>query len=366
MTESQANLAAMLQDVASKGGSDLHLVPGLQPLARIAGGIRGLSYSALNPETISRLLEPYLDDQRRESYKTEMRVNFSHSIEGLGRFRFSVCQSLGMPTAAIRLIPTRIYPLAALGLPPVVQTFVNRRSGIIFITGATGNGKSTTMAAMMDHINQNGDPCKIITIEDPVEFLFKPSRAVFVQREVGVDTPSFETGILDAMRQDPDILCVGEMRTQASINAALLAAETGHLVLTTLHTRDASKTAQRIVAAFPQMDQDSIREQLAATLEAVISQRLIQRADGKGLVLACEVLTATPAVRQLIRENKFEAINDAIQAGMKDGMLSLDASIKSLYQRQIISRAGALENMRHPDMLPPQVQVFAGPGAPPA
>lgn len=207
------------------------------------------------------------------------------------------------------------------------------------------------MAAMLEWINQNGHPGKIITVEDPIETLFKPSRSIFVQREVGVDTPSFDIGITDALRQDPDILCVGEMRGAPSIRAALLAAETGHLVLTTLHTRDASKTAQRIISAVPSADQEALRDQLATTLEAVISQELLPRADGKGQVVACEILIATPAVRQLIRENKIEAMNDAIQAGAPVGMISKDACIKNLFLRKMIAKETALEHMRNPEQL---------------
>ena len=200
----------------------------------------------------------------------------------------------------------------------------------------------------------DGLPGKVITIEDPIETLFKPCRSIFVQREVGIDTPSFDAGIIDSLRQDPDILCIGELRERKSIHAAMLAAETGHLVLTTLHTRDASKTAQRIVGAMETAEQDVIREQLAMTLEAVLSQELLPRADGKGLVVACEILIATPAVRQLIRENKLEAINDAIQSGMSAGMISKDASIKNLYQKKIITRETAAGAMRNPEILGPK------------
>ncbi|HBT61804.1 MAG TPA: type IV pili twitching motility protein PilT, partial [Elusimicrobia bacterium] len=216
---------------------------------------------------------------------------------------------------------------------------------------ATGSGKSTTMAAMLEWINQTGRPGKIITIEDPVETVFKPRRSVFVQREVGVDTPSFDAGIIDSLRQDPDVLCIGELRDERSIYASMVAAETGHLVLTTLHTRDASKTAHRLVTAVPTFQQDLIREQLALTLEAVISQELLPRADGKGQVVCCEILVSTPAVRQMIRENKLEAINDAIQAGMQQGMMSKDHSIRNLYANGIISRETALDHMRHPETL---------------
>ncbi len=341
----------MLGNVISRGGSDLHLIHGIPPIARIAGEIGALPYPVMTSEAISRVLEPFLQPAHKQTFKEEMRVNFSQTIADVGRFRFNMYMSLGTVGATIRVIPTKTYPLSSLGLPPVVGTLAHRRSGIIFVTGTTGSGKSTTMAAMLESINQTGRPGKVITIEDPIETLFKPCRSIFVQREVGVDTPTFDIGIMDALRQDPDILCIGEMRDAESIRAALLAAETGHLVLTTLHTRDASKTAQRIIAAVPNSDQDALREQLASTLEAVISQELLPRADGKGLVVACEILTATSATRQLIRENKIEALNDAIQAGSQAGMISKDASVKNLYLKNLITKEVALSRVRNPDLL---------------
>ncbi len=345
------DLPTLLADVVSRGGSDLHLIHGIPPIARIAGEIGALPYPAMNSESILKILDPYLQEFHRETFKTEMRVNFSFTIADVGRFRFNLYMATGTAGATIRVIPTKTYPLSSLGLPPIVGNLAHKKSGIIFVTGSTGSGKSTTMAAMLEWINQTGKPGKVITIEDPIESLFKPCRSIFVQREVGVDTPTFDKGILDALRQDPDIICVGEMRDAESIRAALLAAETGHLVVTTLHTRDASKTAQRILSAVPNADQDSLREQLAMTLEAVISQELLPRADGKGLVLACEILIATSAVRQLIRENKLEAINDAIQAGAQTGMVSKDSFVKNLYSKKMITKEVALEHMRNPDLL---------------
>ena len=345
------DLATLLQDVVSRGGSDLHLIHGIPPIARISGEIGALPYAALNSEGIMELLKPYLQDTQIKTFHESMRLNFSVTLNDVGRFRFSMYHALGTPGATIRVIPSKTYPLSALGLPPVVGTLANRRAGIIFVTGATGSGKSTTMAAMLEFINQTGRPGKVITIEDPIETIFKPCRSVFVQREVGVDTPSFDSGTVDALRQDPDILCIGEMRDSKSIRAALLAAETGHLVLTTLHTRDASKTAQRIISAFPGEEQEGLREQLAMTLEAVISQELLPRADGKGLVVAVEILIATSAVRQLIRENKLEAINDAITSGIQAGMVSKDASIKNLFLKKMITKEIALEHMRNPETL---------------
>ncbi|MBI2387347.1 MAG: PilT/PilU family type 4a pilus ATPase [Elusimicrobia bacterium] len=345
------DLPTLLADVVSRGGSDLHLIHGIPPIARIAGEIGALPYPAMSSESILKILDPYLQDFHRDTFKRELRVNFSHTITETGRFRFNLYMATGTAGATIRVIPTKTYPLSSLGLPPIVGNLAHKKSGIIFVTGSTGSGKSTTMAAMLEWINQTGKPGKVITIEDPIESLFKPCRSIFVQREVGVDTPTFDIGILDSLRQDPDIICVGEMRDAESIRAALLAAETGHLVVTTLHTRDASKTAQRILSAVPNADQDSLREQLAMTLEAVISQELLPRADGKGLVLACEILIATSAVRQLIRENKLEAINDAIQAGSQVGMVSKDSFIKNLYSKKMITKEVALEHMRNPDLL---------------
>ncbi len=351
MASPEYDLATLLGDVVARQGSDLHLVAGLPPIGRIAGALGSLPFAAVDAEGIMKLLEPHLNEGRRKAIQEECRSNFAVSLPNLGRFRFNICLAQGAPGATIRVLPAKTFPLSSLNLPPVVGTLASRRSGIILVTGPTGSGKSTTMAAMVDHVNQTGRPGKIITVEDPVEMLYKPYKCIFVQREVGQDTPSFEAGILDALRQDPDVLCIGELRDVKSMRAALVAAETGHLVLTTLHTRDASKTAQRLVSSFPADEQDAVREQLANTLEAVISQELLPKADGKGLVPAVEVLIGTSAVRSLIRENKLEAINDAILSGMQVGMMSRDSSIKALFRTRVITREVALENMRNPEIL---------------
>ena len=345
------DLSTLLQDVIARGGSDLHLLHGVPPIARIAGDIGALPYGTMSSDSILGLVAPYINDIQKDTFKKEMRLNFACALDGVGRFRVNVYRALGTVGAVIRIVPSKVYPLQALGLPPVVAQLVTRRSGVILITGATGSGKSTTMASMLTHLNETGRPSKIITIEDPIESIFKPNRSVFVQREVGIDTPAFDVGIMDALRQDPDILCIGEVREAKAIKAALLAAETGHLVFTTLHTRDASKTAQRIVTAVGPGEQEGMREQLAMTLEAVLSQELLPRADGKGQVIAVEILIATAAVRQLIRENKLEAINDAIQSGAQVGMISKDASIKNLYLKRLITRETAMGAMRNPETL---------------
>ncbi len=351
MADKELTLNQLLSEAIAVGGSDLHLVHGSSPMVRVSGEIAALKHPALSSDEIMTLLKPFIDQNEMDAFKRELHLHFSRSIDSLGRFRFSLYYALGTVGATIRIITSKIYPLATLGLPPIVGNLITRKTGIILVTGPTGSGKSTTMAAMLEHLNQSGRPQKIITIEDPIETIFKPARCIFVQREVGTDTPSFETGTLDALRQDPDILCIGELRDSKSIQAAMLAAETGHLVITTLHTRDASKTAQRIISSFPEADQQALSEQFASTIEAVISQELLPRADGKGMVIAPEILIATPAVRQLIRERRLEAINDAIQSGTNVGMVSKDMWLKNLLQKNIISRETALGAAHSAEML---------------
>ncbi len=363
MADKELTLNQLLQEAITVGGSDLHLIQGTSPMVRVSGEIAALKHPALYSDQIMALVKPFIDENESESFKKECKLHFSRSIESLGRFRFSIYRALGTVGATIRIITSKIYPLASLGLPPIVGNLITRRTGIILVTGPTGSGKSTTMAAMIEQVNQNGRPQKIITIEDPIETIFKPAHCIFVQREVGVDTPSFEMGTLDALRQDPDILCIGELRDAKSIQAAMLAAETGHLVITTLHTRDASKTAQRIISSFPEADQQALSEQFASTIEAVISQELLPRADGKGMVLAPEILIATSAVRQLIRERRLEAINDAIQAGTSVGMVPKDMWLKNLLQKSVISRETALAAAHNVQMIdekapPPKENLF--------
>ncbi|HVE14457.1 MAG TPA: PilT/PilU family type 4a pilus ATPase [Elusimicrobiota bacterium] len=344
-------LEKLLRDLVAQNGSDLHLLHGYPPISRAATDLLPMSPTPLETRQIWALVEPYLQEFQKKLFEAESRVNVSFTINGVGRFRMNVAKAQGTVSASIRSIPNKIYPLSALGLPPIVGTLTQKSKGIIFITGATGSGKSTTMAAMLDHINKQGHAGKVVTIEDPIETMFAPHKCMFLQREVGVDVPNFEMGIEDALRQDPDILCIGEMRTAGSIRAALTAAETGHLVLTTLHTPDAAKAAQRIVSMFPGDEQDTIRDQLCSTLEAVLSQELLPKTDKKGMVLAIEVLLATPAVRQLIRDNKLAQVDDILHTGSNLGMISKDASVKALFQKGTITRETAIAAMRNPQLL---------------
>lgn len=345
------NLGVLLQEITTRGASDLHLVHGCPPCIRLSTAISPLGAVPIDSAGIMNLVAPYLADYQVKEFAHDGRLNVSFTLPNVGRFRMNLCKAQGTVSASIRSIPNKIFPLQALGVPPIVASLTQKVRGIIFVTGATGSGKSTTMAAMIDHINHTGRSGKVITIEDPIETLFKPDKCIFVQREVGTDVPSFEVGIQDSLRQDPDILGIGEMRTADSMRGALTAAETGHLVITTLHTPDAAKTAQRVVSAMPAEDQEIVRDQLCNSLEAIISQELLPRADGRGLVLSAEVLLATPAVRRLIKEGKLEQIYDILQTGTAQGMISKDASIKALYMRREITRETALAHMRNPELL---------------
>ncbi len=341
----------MLSEAVSKGASDLHLIHGSPPILRITGQIVTTNEPVLDSTRIWSMTSCHLNERQQKSFHDDSRVNISFTTSA-GRFRMNLCMAVGTVSASIRAIPSKIYPLSALGLPPIVGTMTQKKRGVIFVTGSTGSGKSTTMAAMLDHINRSGHGTgKVVTVEDPIETLFKPMKCVFLQREVGVDCPTFDMGIEDALRQDPDIMCIGEMRTAASIRAVLMAAETGHLVLTTLHTPDAAKTAQRIISMFPGDEQETIRDQLCNSLEAIISQDLLPRADGKGRILAIEVLLTTPAIRSLIRKGNIEQIYDLLQTGSSQGLISKDASLKALYQRKMITREVALAHMRNPQLI---------------
>lgn len=348
MATTEYDLSALLASVASYGGSDVHLMHGMPPIARIAGAIKGLPFPPLTSETILSLLNPYITEVQKGIFQKENRVNCGHTI-GEGRYRFNIYMSLGTVGASIRILPVKTYPLSSLGLPPIVGTLAYRKSGIVFVTGPTGSGKSTTMAAMLDCINQDGRPSKIVTIEDPVETIFKPFHSVFVQREVGTDTPSFAMGIMDSIRQDPDVLCIGELRDEKSIYAAMAAAETGHLVLTTLHSPSVAQTMERIVGVFEGPAQRQIILQLANSLQGIIVQDLLPSADRNSRVLAYELLMANGAVRNLIRENQIHMLENCLQTGGKEGMTTMDNCLYDLYCRCLISYDTAVSRAKHPD-----------------
>jgi twitching motility protein PilT len=324
---------------SGSGASDIHLRAGQVPLVRINGDLQ--RWSAVAPLTAShldaiasRLLPPH----HQEKLQTKLEVDVAWQAPGVGRVRASVFRQRGTTGVSMRLIPDQIPTLDALGLPPSVIKLASESRGLVVVTGVTGSGKSTTLAAIVDLINRTR-PLHVLTIEDPIEFVHRDQRAVVTQREIGFDTPTYASGLRAALRQDPDVILIGEMRDPETIETALIAAETGHLVFSTLHTLDAPETINRIVAAFPPHQQEQIRIQLARVLRAAVSQRLLPRADGRGRALAAEVLISTPYVRDCIQDpEKTSLIADAIVAGVSEyGMQSFDQAILKLCQQKAVT-----------------------------
>jgi twitching motility protein PilT len=334
----------LLRAAVAKGASDLHLKVGAYPMMRLQGALVPLSeerrLSNLDTETMgAAVMSPTL----AEKFKASQEIDLAYSVPGLGRFRCNVFQQRGTMGLVLRVIPTKILSVDDLLLPPVLRKIADEERGLVLVTGTTGSGKSTTLAAMIDHVN-NSRCSHVMTVEDPIEFLHRDSRSIVNQREVAVDTRSFAQALRSALRQDPDVILVGEMRDFETIETGLLAAETGHLVFSTLHTLDATETINRIIAVFPPHQQKQVRLQLAAVLKAVISQRLIPRADTKGRVPAVEVLVATAFIRDcIIDKEKTHLIQGAIAAGTSQyGMQTFDQSIFGLFQQGFVSYEEAL------------------------
>jgi twitching motility protein PilT len=330
---------ALITHAAALRASDVHLRAGQPPLLRVNGALTRLTdIGALTASDLDSLAGRLLNASQRERLGRELEVDVAWQIPNVGRCRASVFRQRGSTGLALRLIPARIPPLGSLGLPPSVEALATESRGLVVVTGATGSGKSTTLAALVDRINRTR-AVHILTIEDPIEFLHDDAVAVVSQREIGFDTASYATGLKAALRQDPDIILVGEMRDLETIETALIAAETGHLVLSTLHTLDAAETITRIVSVFPPHHQAQVRLQLARVLRAAVSQRLLPRADGQGRALAAEVLVSTPYIREAIADrDKTSLITGAIAAGGSEyGMLTFDQSILALVQRGAVS-----------------------------
>jgi twitching motility protein PilT len=333
----------LLARVVELGGSDLHLTVGIHPSVRVHGKITPLTeFPKLNGSEIRRMMYAVLTQKQRERFETDLELDTSHSIPGVGRFRVNVFLQRDSVGAVMRVIPYEIVPLDRLGLPPSVRQFAELPRGLVLVTGPTGSGKSTTLASMIDIINAT-KPLHIMTVEDPVEFLHNHKVSVVNQREVGEDTHTFANALKHVLRQDPDVILVGEMRDLETISTALTAAETGHLVLSTLHTQDAPPSIDRIIDVFPSYQQQQVRVQLAASLQGIVTQQLLPVRTGNGRHVAVEVLVATPAIRNLIREGKVHQIYSAMQAGGKYGMQTMDQSLASLVQRGVISMEMAIE-----------------------
>jgi len=326
----------LLKEVMALKASDLHITVGIKPTVRIHGDLMEMDYPKLRPEDTEDLCNQVLTDHHREIFLRQGEVDMSYTYTGLARFRVNVYKQRNSMAMALRAIPTIIPSLEELSLPPILHDLANKRRGIILVTGPTGSGKSTSLAAMINYINETRKE-HIITLEDPIEYLHRHNKSMINQREIGADSRSFTNSLRAALRQDPDVILVGEMRDLETIGTALTAAETGHLVLATLHTVGAAKTIDRIIDVFPPHQQQQVRVQLAGVLEGIISQQLIQTTGKNARVPALEIMVATPAIRNLIREGKTHQIQSSIQTGANLGMESMDKSLVNLYHKGLIS-----------------------------
>jgi twitching motility protein PilT len=338
--------------IALKGGaSDIHLKPGLPPMFRVDGALVPLKNGErLVPDQVQKMAMTIMNPIQRQRFEESREVDLAYGIPGLGRFRVNCFQQRGSVGIVFRVIPFGVKSIESLHLPKIIESIAMENRGLILVTGTTGSGKSTTLAAMIDYINTSRTS-HIMTIEDPIEFLIRDRRSLVNQREIGVDTQSFASALRAALRQDPDVILVGEMRDFETIETAITAAETGHLVMSTLHTLDATETINRIISVFPPYQQKQVRLQLASILKAVISQRLVPRADGKGRVPALEILISTARVRECIGDkDRTKEIHDAIAKGFTTyGMQTFDQSLMSLVKEGLVSYDEALKHVSNPD-----------------
>ena len=344
------DMAEILREVLNRDASDLHLAVGVPPVVRIDGHLQSLDYPILTPNEARELIYSILSQDQRQKLETDWEVDFSYSLYGQARFRVNAYFQRGTLGAAFRLVPVAIKTVEELGLPSVIHSFCHKPRGFVLVTGPTGSGKSTTLASIIDEINEKRAD-HIVTIEDPIEFLHQHKRCVVNQREVGTDTKAFPTALRSALRQDPDIILIGEMRDLETIQIALTAAETGHLVFATLHTQDCPQTIDRMIDVFPPHQQEQIRVQIAATLEGIVTQQLLPKACGQGRIAACEVLTTTPAARNLIREGKTYQLYTVMQTGAQNGMQTMNSSLADLVRRGQITRDMAIRRSSVPDEL---------------
>ena len=328
--------------------SDFHIVVGIPPTVRVNGELALISDKPVTSLDSKEAIYGILTDEHRRSFEKSWELNFAYSLPELGRFRVNVYSARGNVEAALRLISAEPRTVAELGLPDIVNQLSRRPSGLILVTGPAGQGKTTTLAAMINQINCEHKKSRIVTIEDPIEYLHENINGIVIQREVGIDTKSFNDALVQSLRQDPNVICIGEMRDLGTIATALTAAETGHLVMATLHAPDAPQCIDRIVDVFPAHQQQQIRVQLASSLEAIIGQRLLPREDGNGRVMAMEVLMGTPAVKNLIRDRKTEQLYGVMQTGGSFGMVLMDDSLKKLYDKGVITLDVALSKAREP------------------
>ncbi|MDA9991730.1 type IV pilus twitching motility protein PilT [Candidatus Marinimicrobia bacterium] len=343
------DLNQLLSYSIDSGASDLHLSVGSIPMVRINGTMKPLNLDVLIQDDIEKMLPEIMDKDQLAIFKEQKEIDFSAKLEGKGRFRVNFFNQINGLAAVFRTIPDSIKSCDELGIPPFMQDLAMIDRGLVLLTGPTGSGKSTTLAAMVDHINRN-KACHIITIEDPVEYYHHTKESLINQRELGASTHSFSNALRAALREDPDVILVGEMRDLDTISLALTAAETGHLVLSTLHTSSAVKSIDRIIDIYPSGQKDQIRSMLSESLEAVISQKLLPTKDGKGRVPACEVMISSTAIRNLIREDRVFQITSVIQSGGVEGMQTLDQDLQRLVSQGKIERKVAMEIADNPKL----------------
>ena len=344
------DMESLLREAVARHASDLHVTVGVPPLIRINGALIKLDLPPLGVDDTAQLFEEIVAEDRRTQFNQNGEIDFSHTVFGLSRFRVNAFRQRGSIAIAIRIIPERVPSLQELKLPDIVRELARKPRGLVLVTGPTGSGKSTTMAAMIDLINSER-ACNILTLEDPIEYLHRHRKSIINQREIGADSRTFANALRAALREDPDVILVGEMRDMETISIAVRAAETGHLVLATLHTSDAAQTVDRIIDVFPPYQHQQVRTQLSLALQGIVSQQLLPRRDGQGRIVAVETLVTTPAVRNLIREGKSHQILSVIQTGAKFGMLAMDTALRDLCRAGLIAEDEALMRSNDPDTL---------------
>ncbi|MFN8163655.1 MAG: type IV pilus twitching motility protein PilT [Solirubrobacterales bacterium] len=361
MSRPEFDFSEVLRLMVDAKASDVHLTAGFPPAVRDKGHIRAMEgFPKLNAQQTREIVYGILNNDQRKRFENNQQLDFAYAIPGVARFRVNCYFQRGSVSAAFRLVPQQIPSLDSLGVPRVLRELTRKPRGFVLVTGPTGSGKSTTLAAMIDVINSERED-HILTIEDPIEFLHKHKRSIVNQREIGSDVPDFALGLRAALRQDPDVVLVGEMRDLETISTALTAAETGHLVFATLHTQSSAQTVDRIIDVFPSQQQGQVRTQLSIALQGIVTQQLLPTADGKGRVVACEVLVPTAAVRNLIREGKTHQIYAALQTSGAVGMQTMDADLARLVRAGKISRQLAEQRASVPEELK---RLLAGAGAP--
>lgn len=345
------DISELLAFVVKSKASDLHLSAGLPPMIRVSGDIRRINLPPLEQKDVHGMVYDVMNDSQRKYYEENLECDFSFELPGLARFRVNAFVQNRGAAAVMRTIPSNVLTLEQLNTPAIFKEIANQPRGVVLVTGPTGSGKSTTLAAMIDHINEN-EYGHILTVEDPIEFVHESKKCLVNQREVGPHTLSFANALRSALREDPDIILVGELRDLETIRLAMTAAETGHLVFGTLHTSSAAKTIDRVIDVFPAAEKEMVRSMLSESLRAVISQTLLKKKDGEGRVAAHEIMIGTPAIRNLIRENKVAQMYSTIQTGQSVGMQTLDQNLTDLVRRNVVSSAEARTKAANKDLFP--------------